>query len=191
MTNSAEGQSWLLVTIRLPASPSRHRVAVWRELRRIGAISLGGGTWAAPAATAFADGFERAAALVAKAGGQMLMFDARTHSAGDETALRTEFNTARTAEWTEFTSECAKFADEIAKERRVGKLTVAELDEEEHSLDRLRRWSRELRARDIFGVPDGVRAEEQLKRCGEILDGYANDVYSAVHAPLGLELGDV
>ena len=63
----------------------------------------------------------------------------------------------------------------------------AELDEEEQSLDRLRRWFRELKARDIFGVSEGIQAEEQLKRCAEALDGYANDVYQAVHAPLGQE----
>ena len=27
--------------VRIPAEPSRHRVAVWRELRRTGAIPLG------------------------------------------------------------------------------------------------------------------------------------------------------
>ena len=34
---------WLLVVVRLPAEPSRHRVAVWRELRKVGALSLGPG----------------------------------------------------------------------------------------------------------------------------------------------------
>jgi hypothetical protein len=59
------------------------------------------------------------------------------------------------------------------------------LDEEEHSLDRLRRWSRDLKARDIFGVPEGMDADDKLKRCVEILDGYAEEVYAAAHAPLG------
>ncbi len=40
-------------------------------------------------------------------------------------------------------------AGEVAK----GKLTRAELDEEEQSLDRLRRWYRTIRARDLFGAP--------------------------------------
>ncbi|MER6878347.1 Chromate resistance protein ChrB, partial [Amycolatopsis sp. NPDC000673] len=30
----------------MPSGPSRHRVAVWRELRRVGALSLGQGAWA-------------------------------------------------------------------------------------------------------------------------------------------------
>jgi hypothetical protein len=32
-----EPVSWRVITYRLPAEPSRHRVAVWRELRRLGA----------------------------------------------------------------------------------------------------------------------------------------------------------
>jgi len=32
--------AWRLITDRLPAEPSRHRVAVWRELRRLGAVTL-------------------------------------------------------------------------------------------------------------------------------------------------------
>jgi hypothetical protein len=43
-----------------------------------------------------------------------------------------------------------RFRAEIAKERSKGKFTLAELDEEEQNLDRLRRWFRELCARDIF-----------------------------------------
>jgi hypothetical protein len=86
-----------------------------------------------------------------------------------------------------FASECDKFDAEIAKERRINKLTVAELDEEEHSLERLRRWWRELRARDIFTVPDGVNAEERLKHCEQVLDAYSDEVYRAVHGPLGQE----
>jgi hypothetical protein len=178
---------WLVVVIRLPANPSRHRVAVWRELRRLGAISLGGGVWAAPAAPVFAAGLQRVGELVSRAGGQVLAFDSRPRDDLDEQAVTAEFNAARAAEWTEFTVECGHFHAEIAKERRKGKFTVAELDEEEQNLDRLRRWFRELRARDIFGVPEGAQADEQLKACAELLDAYADEVYRAVHAPLGTE----
>jgi Protein ChrB, N-terminal len=151
----------------------------------VGAVSLGGGTWAAPAAPVFADGLDRAADLVRRAGGSVLTLDAYPHADVDAQALVAEFNAARAAEWTEFVSECDKFEIEIGKERRIGKLTLAELDEEEHSLDRLRRWWRDIRARDIFGVPEGVDAEDRLKHCTETLDVYADEVYRAVHAPLG------
>jgi len=187
VTDSSRAVRWLLAAIQVPASPSRYRVAIWRELRKIGAVPLGGGVWAAPAAPVFATGFDRVAELVAKAEGQVLSFDGRPRDGLSEASLLEMFNAARTEEWAEFASECDKFEAEIAKERHIGKLTVAELDEEEHSLDRLRRWARELKARDIFTVAEGVHAEERLKRCQEVLDGYATEVYQAVHAPLGTE----
>ena len=190
VTDAVDRASWLVVMIRVPASPSRHRVAVWRELRRIGAVPLGGGTWAAPAAPVFADGLAKVADLVGRGDGTVVTLDAEPHSRADAQALRGEFNAARAAEWAEFVSECGKFEIEIAKERRIGKLTVAELDEEEHSLDRLRRWWRDIKARDIFTVPEGIDAEDRLKRCTETLDAYADEVYAAAHAPLGRTLPD-
>ena len=39
---------WTVLVIRLPDGPSRHRVAIWRELRHLGALTLGPGVWAVP-----------------------------------------------------------------------------------------------------------------------------------------------
>jgi hypothetical protein len=39
--DDAQGGRWLVLAVRVPAEPSRHRVAVWRELRRTGAVPLG------------------------------------------------------------------------------------------------------------------------------------------------------
>ena len=46
---------WTLFVLRLPSEPSRHRVAVWLELRRVGAAQLGQGSWALPEAAVSAD----------------------------------------------------------------------------------------------------------------------------------------
>ena len=61
---------WLVLVIKLPAEPSRHRVAVWRELRKVGALSLGQGVWAVPDLPVFADGVQRALGLAERAEGQ-------------------------------------------------------------------------------------------------------------------------
>src|SRR3989442_1354944 len=110
-----------MAVIRLPTGPSRHRVAVWRELRRIGAIPVSGGVWTAPAAPVFATGFDRVAELVHRADGQMLMLDAAPRDEAGRASLTGEFNAARAEEWTEFVSECDKYEAEIAKEKRIGK----------------------------------------------------------------------
>ena len=43
-----ENQSWVLLIYRLPREPSRHRVAVWRKLKDLGALYLQDGVAALP-----------------------------------------------------------------------------------------------------------------------------------------------
>jgi ChrB-like protein len=168
---------WVLLTYRLPAEPSRHRVAVWRELRRVGAVSLQQATWAVPAQPQFVEAVARALDLVERAEGDALIFDAAPQ--GDAMAARLEalFTADREQEWLEFLAECVKFDREIDKEIRIEKFTSAELDEEEQNLERLQRWFRELRARDLFGSPSQADAERRLKECAERLDDFAQRVF--------------
>ncbi len=168
---------WIILTYRLPAEPSRHRVAVWRELRRAGAVSLQQATWALPARRDFLEAASRAAQLVEQAGGDALVFDADPR--GEDVAARLEdlFTADRAEEWTEFAAECGKFDAEIAKEIRTKKFTAAELDEEEQNLERLRRWFRDLKRRDVFVAPSQEAAERRLKECEVLLEGFAERVY--------------
>ena len=71
------------------------------------------------------------------------------------------------------------------RRRRLGKYTLAELEEEEQSLDRLRRWYRELRSRDLLGAAAMTTATTQLKVCQEQFEQYAEHVYAALNGPHG------
>ena len=168
--------AWRVITYRLPAEPSRHRVAVWRELRRLGAVSLQQGTWAVPDGEPFAAGFAQVVEAIKAAGGQPVVLAV----ADEETSaaqLEALFTDQREAEWGEFLSDCGKYEAELADEVAKGKLTLAELDEEEQSLDRLRRWYRTIRAKDLFGAPSAPAAEQRLKECTEALESFADKVY--------------
>lgn len=172
---------WLVLVVRVPADPSRHRVAVWRELRRIGALSLGQGTWAVPDVPGFAGGVTRVIELARRGEGEVVVLDATGHTEQDGARLEALFTAERTEEWTEFLADCAKFDAEIDKEIRNHKLTMAELEEEEQSLERLRRWHRELKARDVFGAPTAAEADQRLKHCAERLADYTERVFHALH----------
>lgn len=172
---------WLVLVVRVPAEPSRHRVAVWRELRRIGALSLGQGTWAVPDVPGFADGVTRVIELARRGEGEVVVLDAAGRAARDGARLEALFTAERDEEWTEFLGDCGKFEAEIDKEISKRKFTMAELEEEEQSLERLRRWHRDLKARDVFGAPSAAEAEQRLKRCVERLAGYTEQVFQALH----------
>jgi len=171
----------VVLVVRVPAAPSRHRVAVWRELRRIGALPLGQGTWAVPDVPGFADGITRVIELAERGEGEVVVLEATGRGETDTARLMALFTAERQAEWGEFLADCGKFDAEIDKEIDKGKFTLAELEEEEQSLDRLRRWQRDLKARDVFGAPAAVEAEQRLKHCTERLADYTERVFTALH----------
>jgi len=175
------GERWLVLLVRVPAQPSRHRVAVWRELRRVGAVSLGQGSWAVPDVAVFTDGVAKAVELAQRGDGAVVVLCAVGRHERDAARMRELFTQDRAAEWTEFLADCAKFDAEIDKELRIQKLTLAELEEEEQSLERLRRWYRDIRTRDVFGASSAAEAEQQLKHCTERLEHYTGQVFTALH----------
>ncbi len=172
---------WLVLAVRVPAEPSRHRVAVWRELRRTGAVPLGQGCWAVPEVAAVADGVARAVDLAARGDGEVIVLRAAGRDDADTARLEQLFTEARQAEWAELTADCGKFSAEIDSEIAKGKFTLAELEEEEQSLERLRRWHRELAARDVFRAPNAAEAAQQLKHCTEKMAAYTDQVFRVLH----------
>ena len=170
---------------RLPAEPARHRMAVWRELRRSGAISLGQAVWAIPDLPAVRPLLERLAQLVEAAGGTLLLLAAKGLAESDVTRLEQLYSAAREEEWAEFDADCDKYLAELDKEERLAKYTLAELEEEEQSIERLRRWYRELRSRDLLGIPATTDSATTLKLCEERFETYTEHLYAVLTNPPG------
>jgi hypothetical protein len=173
--------TWMVLIVRLTGATSRHRVAVWRELRRIGAAPVIQGVWTVPDTPHFKEAVSKVEELARKGSGDVIVLSTATAGAPGAEAMDTAFRTQRLEEWKEFGGDCRKFEDEIAKEIRIEKFTLAELEEEEQSLDRLRRWHRELKSRNVLELPEATAAESHLKACGEALDAYAEMVYARMH----------
>src|SRR5262245_8252866 len=168
---------WVIVTYRVPVDPSRHRVAIWRELRRAGAVPLQQATWALPVHPLTTRTIDRVLTLVERAEGEAFVFDAQARNDAMAAGLEESFIEGREAEWHEFIRECDKFDEEIEREIRTKKFTSAELDEEEQNLERLRRWHHDLTARDVLGAPSAGEAELRLKTSTERLEGFAQQVF--------------
>jgi hypothetical protein len=179
---NSENAEWAVLVLRLPTQPSRHRVAVWRELSKAGALSLGQGVWAVPGVAVFAGAVERAVELTERAQGEAVVLRAAGRTPADAERFQAMFTAAREEDWTEFLADCGKYEAEIDKEIRVEKFTLAELEEEEQSLERLRRWHRDLKTRDVFGAPSAAAAEQRLAQCGRRFEQYSELVFAALHA---------
>jgi hypothetical protein len=160
-------------------------MALWRELRRSGAIPLGQAVWAVPDLPALQPLLERLNDLVGAGNGTLLLLSARGFAGRDVARLEQLYAAAREEEWAEFDADCRKYLAELDKEERLGKYTLAELEEEEQSLDRLRRWYRELRSRDLLGIPATTDSAAMLKQCEEQFEAYAHHVYAALSGTTG------
>jgi hypothetical protein len=174
--------AWRILTYRLTAEQSKHRVGIWRELRRVGAVALQQATWAVPRGDGFDAGVARAIELVERGGGRPLLFEVAP-SDSSASVLEELYTAEREAAWKEFLSECDKSEAELHGEINKQKFTLAELDEEEQNLDRLRRWYRELRAKDLFGAASAEAAEHRLKECTALLEDFAELVFEARERP--------
>ena len=108
------------------------------------------------------------------------MFGASPRDDASTGLIYDAYAAARVDEWVEFMADCGKFEAEIDREIAKAKFTFGELEEEEQSLDRLRRWYRDLKKRDVLALPEASTAEERLLNCERVLDGYAERVYQVM-----------
>jgi hypothetical protein len=179
----------LLLTYRVPAEPSSARVAVWREVRRSGALSLHQSLVGFPDREPFIRAVARIRAAVEEVGGSSLALRAEPVDASDQERLRAFWNDARAEEYGELISECEKLVAEIDMEFEKQKFTLAELDEEEAELDKLKRWHERIRARDVCDCERAGNAGIALERASEALARYTAAVFDRTQDGTATETG--
>ena len=85
----------MLLVYRLPREPSRHRVAVWRKLRDLGAIYLKDGVAALPEDAVTREQLEWLQLRVREAGGEATLWEARPGTVAEEAELVEAFRSSR------------------------------------------------------------------------------------------------
>ena len=173
--------SWLLLVYKLPADRSSARVSVWREVRRSGALQLQNSVVAFPDTGDFPTAVARVRAAVDSVEGSVLAVRAETLEPDEDARLAAAWNEARTDEFSELASECDKLVAEIDKEFAKEKFTLAELDEEEAELEKLRSWHARIHARDVLGSDGAGDAEVALGRAAEAVARFTAAVFDRTH----------
>jgi hypothetical protein len=180
---------WHLFIYRLPANPSRTRVAVWRELRRLGALPLQQSVVVAPEAGGIAAQLDAVEARILAEEGTVYHYRLTDLSAAEHDRLTAEWNRLRDHEYAEIVEECeTKFRREVEFELFRGNLTSSEAEEIEADLEKIRAWLARVRARDVFTAGGRAAAEEAIAECQRLLDGFVEQVFAAEAAQGGLSL---
>jgi uncharacterized protein YdbL (DUF1318 family) len=170
--------TWLMLVYRVPTEPTRHRAAVWRRLRTMGAVYLQNSVAVVPKSPAR----ERALRtlrneIVEKMDGKAYLLTSSA-LAGEQDLVAT-INAARDDEYEEILDKCRDFHAEIDKESARQHFTYGELEENEEDLHKLERWFAKVVARDALGAGKRPEVQDALVGCARALEGFAAEVYAA------------
>jgi len=148
---------WVLLAYRLPREPSTPRIALWRALRRLGAVQLLDGLVALPADSRTREQLEWLADTVIEAGGQATVWLAQPASRGQERALAGGMQVQVGAEYARLAEQAASAHGATAGVRK-------------RTLGRLRRELRRIRRRDYFQAPQGAEARAAVEALARSLE---------------------
>jgi hypothetical protein len=172
-----DAREWFVLVYKLPSEPTRYRASVWRKLKAGGAVYLQNGVAALPADPGGERVMRGVVQEIREAEGIAHLL--RGVAVGDETGLVDAFNAARDDEYREVLDRCSEFHAELEKERKAGKFTFAELEENEEDLAKLETWLNKIQARDRFGASLVQEAEDAVRECRDDFYSFAESVYEA------------
>jgi len=170
--------TWLMLVYRVPSEPTRHRAAVWRRLRTMGAVYLQNSVAVVPKSN------ERERTLrtlrneiVEKMNGKAYLLTSNALAGAYD--LIATINAARDDEYEEILDKCEDFHAEVDKEFAKKHFTYGELEENEEDLHKLQRWFTKVVARDALGASKRQEVEQALVGCADALEKFAAEVYAA------------
>ena len=174
----AFGGAWLLLVYRLPTDSSRARVAVWRDLKRLGAFYLQQAVCVMPDAPSVRERVEKVRARLRELGGDSTFLTLRDVDADTHDEFVTGFRMQSAKEYAELVEECeTKFFKEIEFERSRENYTFEEADEIRHDLEKLKAWMNKVEARDWMRADGREHAAALIERCEALLEDFEADVY--------------
>lgn len=79
---------WVLLSYRLPREPSTPRIALWRRLRKLGALQIGDGVAALPLDDRTREQFDWLATDIEEAGGEAIVWVAEPSTKAEQRLLQ-------------------------------------------------------------------------------------------------------
>ncbi len=136
---------WLLLLYKVPPEPTANHVAVWRKLKRLGAILLHDAVWVLPPSPRTQEEFQWLVAEIHERGGDAMLWEASLCLDGRDEELVRQF---------------------IAQVDAIYTDILADLEQPEADLAALSKRYQQARIQDYFRSPLGERVRQALLRAG-------------------------
>jgi hypothetical protein len=148
--------AWLLLLLRLPATHSAERVAIWRKLKKSGAIQIQTSTYILPDDPPRYETFQWLTQHIRDSGGDATLVRVRSIEGLSNERLMELFNAARTKEYAALREMLRPL---MSRSTRISNL--------DGRLDRIRKQFREIRETDFFDNPKAKDLEKVLRKLEE------------------------
>ena len=158
---------WLVFSYSLPSTGrSSARVAVWRRLRALGAVSPKGAVHVLPDRDECAEAFQWLAQEVEQAKGEALLMRVERFEGLGDTQLIALFDDARKQDYAALDARAAELEKAVTGSRKRESADSSQLRE---SLAKLRRDYGDVARIDFFGSAAGAKVASRLLRIEEAL----------------------
>jgi ChrB-like protein len=185
-------RSWILLSSRLPREPSRLRLAVWRRLKRLGAVLLHDALWVLPADAKTREAFEWLAEEIEEQGGSAWVWEAASLTPDQDRQAVEQFRREADARYDEIGVTAQAIRDATLRgrrrDRRVRPPEAATVRQALRQLRGLERAIRLERRRDYFRSPGRATAAARVRAA--ITDLEARDPTTREEGPAAHALGD-
>jgi hypothetical protein len=172
-----------MLVYRVPSDSSRARVAVWRELKRLGGLYVQQAVCVLPDRPPLREALGKVRARVAELGGSSIFLTLRDVEDDARAQFVDGFRSQSAKEYAEIVEECdTKFVKEIEFERFRENYTFEEAEEIRQDLEKLRRWLDKVESRDWMRADGRELARQKVEGCEEMLEAFEADVFERTGA---------
>jgi len=177
--SSVGDPEWLLLAYKVPSEPSSNRIAIWRELKRLGAYYPQQAVCILPGRSEIRERIGKIRERIADMGGTDTYLEIPFVPDDQHAELVEVFTALAAREYAEIVEECeSKFVKEIEFERFRENYTFEEAEEIRQDLDKITRWFDDVVQRDWFASSARSEAESWVKECGVLLGSFEADVFA-------------
>ena len=165
------------------------RVAMWRRLRKLGAVYMNEGIWVMPNVPEMKLGVDAAMREIQNFDGSASAFVSRDLDVAQQARLRARILAARDEEYAELDGQIERFFTHVQHATETRRYTFAEVEELEEEVAKLEVWLKEIQGRDFFRSPQYDVNLEALRRAKGELQAFTERAYAESPEDVAREMG--
>lgn len=163
---------------RMPAKPTAGRVAVWRSLKKAGAVYLQDSICVLPDTPDLREEVAAVLLRIDEAGGTYHLLPLGDLPKAEEQKVVNLFVDQTSKHYSEIVENCeVNFVKEIEFENFRENYTYEEAEEIRMEFEKICTWFERVQERDWFGAPNADEARDWLRRCESMLEEFEAKVF--------------